>query len=310
MPVFVRRPFDTSPRYLAYLQSPEWKARRTAVLKRCGGNCERCRRYLVDEVHHLTYARVYHELTEDLQGLCKPCHRFLHGDSFIDPLARAVRVKVTARAIEYWDGTLRSSRRIRIAALPREQFRWVGIVQSDGSVSDWSLDGRQIGIYQVPAEVFLGADGEPEFCPERWQGYRVGYTTSRHWFQSGYHGRAIPEDPAAIRSEVEEVKRRTAAETRRRRESPASFTNYSGQAPTEPRAVMALFRRTPRIVAEGREAQIRSVRQTKRWGVVLDLECELPDGGWMRWKQYDADRKLREGLILFDHERRIWLLAE
>src|SRR5262249_8716042 len=78
--------FRTNPEYLKYLNSPEWKALRDAVIKRCQGICERCKKYLVDEVHHLTYDRLYHEALEDLQGLCEPCHEYLHNKLPVDPL--------------------------------------------------------------------------------------------------------------------------------------------------------------------------------------------------------------------------------
>src|SRR4051812_46653240 len=64
--------FRTNQEYANYLDSPEWKAKREAVKRRCNNICERCRKYLVDEVHHLTYERLFNELLEDLQGLCKP----------------------------------------------------------------------------------------------------------------------------------------------------------------------------------------------------------------------------------------------
>jgi hypothetical protein len=74
----IRVHWPTNPRYLEYLNSPAWAAKRKAVKARCNSICERCHKYLVDEVHHLTYAHLFDELLEDLQGLCKPCHRFLH----------------------------------------------------------------------------------------------------------------------------------------------------------------------------------------------------------------------------------------
>jgi hypothetical protein len=53
-----------------YLKSKEWKAKRKAVKERCQNICERCHKYSVDGVHHLTYERLYNERLEDLQGLC------------------------------------------------------------------------------------------------------------------------------------------------------------------------------------------------------------------------------------------------
>jgi len=74
-------------RYAAYLCSREWSVLKAAVHERSGGVCERCRRNPVDAVHHLTYARKYSELLEDLQGICNPCHEFTHAKSDHDPAA-------------------------------------------------------------------------------------------------------------------------------------------------------------------------------------------------------------------------------
>jgi hypothetical protein len=70
----------TSGKYLKYLNSAEWRKKREQVIERSGSICERCHHYVVAEVHHLTYDRVYHEALEDLQGLCGYCHAFLHGE--------------------------------------------------------------------------------------------------------------------------------------------------------------------------------------------------------------------------------------
>lgn len=78
-------------RYRAYLKSPEWRAKRKACLERAGGQCEctwkdsmeidgervsfwrRCSERPTS-VHHLTYARLFHELPEDLLACCKSHH--------------------------------------------------------------------------------------------------------------------------------------------------------------------------------------------------------------------------------------------
>ena len=66
--------------YSAYLQSPEWAAKRRYVMKRdkvcrvCGAPAQ--------QVHHLTYARVkppnFGELMSDLIAVCVPCHEEIH----------------------------------------------------------------------------------------------------------------------------------------------------------------------------------------------------------------------------------------
>lgn len=82
----------TSPRYLRYLKSKEWVAKRQQVIERCNDRCERCGKFSVAEVHHLTYVRVYREELEDLQGLCEFCHAFLHGESSTDGNAEYARI--------------------------------------------------------------------------------------------------------------------------------------------------------------------------------------------------------------------------
>ncbi len=61
--------------YREYLQTPEWAARRDAVLRGAGHRCQRCHQIRVElHVHHLTYARRGAELPTDLTCLCVYCH--------------------------------------------------------------------------------------------------------------------------------------------------------------------------------------------------------------------------------------------
>lgn len=80
-------PGDSREKYNLYLCSREWWTVRDEVKTRCNGMCERCRRDEMAHVHHLTYIRKYREKPEDLQGLCKGCHNFIHKLSDFDPLA-------------------------------------------------------------------------------------------------------------------------------------------------------------------------------------------------------------------------------
>jgi hypothetical protein len=65
--------------YHSYINSKEWKTnKRTEVLRRSGGVCERCHKWPVVNVHHLTYERLGNELLEDLLGVCTKCHKELH----------------------------------------------------------------------------------------------------------------------------------------------------------------------------------------------------------------------------------------
>lgn len=77
---------DDREKYAAYLCSREWAEKRDAVHRRARqGNCERCDTFRIDAVHHLTYARKYHENLEDLEGHCKWCHGFVHKKHDFDP---------------------------------------------------------------------------------------------------------------------------------------------------------------------------------------------------------------------------------
>jgi hypothetical protein len=92
---------DGKEKYQAYLCSREWGLKKEAVRKRCGGICERCCVNAMDHVHHLTYARKYNELLEELRALCKPCHDFTHGKSHYDPAING-RVNVAGRLVRYF----------------------------------------------------------------------------------------------------------------------------------------------------------------------------------------------------------------
>ena len=64
--------------YRQYLRSAAWRRKRAAVILRAEGKCERCRRWPVVNVHHLSYARVGAEPLEHLLGVCSRCHKELH----------------------------------------------------------------------------------------------------------------------------------------------------------------------------------------------------------------------------------------
>jgi 5-methylcytosine-specific restriction endonuclease McrA len=77
--------------YRIYLQSAQWQRLRNAVIARSVagdpnanvhlGKCEVCGyrpwRTGVLQVHHLTYANLYHEHLTDLQLVCPNCHKKL-----------------------------------------------------------------------------------------------------------------------------------------------------------------------------------------------------------------------------------------
>jgi 5-methylcytosine-specific restriction endonuclease McrA len=67
-------------KYKAYLLSNEWKQIRIDLITIRGSKCEKCSKKTNRlQVHHLTYARIYNELAEDLILLCGICHQKAHG---------------------------------------------------------------------------------------------------------------------------------------------------------------------------------------------------------------------------------------
>lgn len=65
-------------RYADYLLTPEWEARRKAMLKAAGYRCMVCNRDRVTNVHHRTYERRGVEHPSDLIVLCDECHMLFH----------------------------------------------------------------------------------------------------------------------------------------------------------------------------------------------------------------------------------------
>lgn len=65
--------------YNAYLETPEWKARRRLVLERDNYVCQGCLKARAIQAHHLTYAHLFDELLFELISICGPCHNKAHG---------------------------------------------------------------------------------------------------------------------------------------------------------------------------------------------------------------------------------------
>ena len=63
--------------YKRYLKSTRWRKLWAYVMKRDGNKCRFCGRK-AHHVHHLTYARIFHEEPYDLVAVCKGCHELLH----------------------------------------------------------------------------------------------------------------------------------------------------------------------------------------------------------------------------------------
>ncbi len=65
-------------RYHAYLQTPEWRERSQAVLRRAGFVCEGCGKANATQAHHLSYDHVGNEFLWELRAVCRPCHERFH----------------------------------------------------------------------------------------------------------------------------------------------------------------------------------------------------------------------------------------
>lgn len=64
--------------YEAYLNSPAWKVKRDAALKRDHYHCQGCLEKPATQVHHLTYRHVGNELLFELTSVCNECHGAAH----------------------------------------------------------------------------------------------------------------------------------------------------------------------------------------------------------------------------------------
>lgn len=65
--------------YSDYLQTPEWKRRRSLALERANHKCQLCGKKNRLEVHHNSYEHLGNEHDLDLVVLCARCHSHHHG---------------------------------------------------------------------------------------------------------------------------------------------------------------------------------------------------------------------------------------
>ena len=90
-------------KYHEYIVSPAWFARREAIFKNRGRQCERCGSTEEIQVHHLNYKRVGRERDKDLEVLCRGCHENEHEGKngvVMDPMTRAYLEKCSVHAEE------------------------------------------------------------------------------------------------------------------------------------------------------------------------------------------------------------------
>ncbi len=64
--------------YARYLQSEHWLQLRAHLLLTRGNRCEACGKVGGAQAHHLSYARLGHELPEDIILLCPEHHQQAH----------------------------------------------------------------------------------------------------------------------------------------------------------------------------------------------------------------------------------------
>jgi hypothetical protein len=285
--------------YQEYLKSRKWKLKCKAVKERCNNVCERCHKRQVDDVHHLTYWHVYDEPLEDLQGLCAGCHEFVHGQTAIDPLSESTFVKVTWKLIEYWDG--KEQKRCRVRRTDRR--------------GDENYHDSHVGQYVVPLKIFLDTRGNPILIPSRWERFKTASKIGGHWY-SGRRARRRPVNRPAVTDAI--VKRRDAnraraeerqkLEEQRRKDNPLNFVSFKNQPPQTANEARNLLRMGALLLVRGSECSVRGVRSTLRKGIALDLRSDLPEGGFLTWSLHHADGLLREGKLILDCNRKLWIL--
>lgn len=66
--------------YDDYLRSSEWKRKAALILKRAGNTCEGCLSRPATQVHHVSYAHIYHEFAWELRAVCDACHNRAHSE--------------------------------------------------------------------------------------------------------------------------------------------------------------------------------------------------------------------------------------
>ena len=76
---FKRREFLLQKaKYDEYLQTPIWKQKAAIVKERDKHLCQMCLIEKAVDVHHITYERIFNELTSDLISVCRSCHSKIH----------------------------------------------------------------------------------------------------------------------------------------------------------------------------------------------------------------------------------------
>lgn len=84
-----------------YLKSPHWKDLRKQVFISQGKQCSKCPATKRLDVHHLQYKSIFDVLLEDLQVLCRPCHRKEHPEKRKTKKAKVVQTAVEGKGLKW-----------------------------------------------------------------------------------------------------------------------------------------------------------------------------------------------------------------
>ena len=91
------KPMEWWLTYGNYLNSPEWKKRRTRILIRDGYQCRICGNANELQIHHVRYDNIGAEKALDLTTLCERCHR---------PITKFLRSRRVKRGYKFYDNVI------------------------------------------------------------------------------------------------------------------------------------------------------------------------------------------------------------
>ena len=128
--------------YGDYLLTAEWAERASERRAIAHWKCEECGRKRPLDVHHLTYVRRGSERMEDLQALCRPCHKAAEQDKrFLRQWATMTLAE--AQELEVYDGYLLWILRAVAAGACRTPVLSAADIRE---LSGGSIKQKQIGI--------------------------------------------------------------------------------------------------------------------------------------------------------------------
>jgi hypothetical protein len=142
-----RGQLSESPEYRAYLDSPQWRAKRERILTTRGRRCEVCRFHERLSLHHLTYVRLYDELDSDLLVVCESCHAALHQRwNVVGAIGASQHKSYIKACVERWENDPRPHyRRENVTAEESAPWEW------DGRVSEEKPKTRRRPMAETPS---------------------------------------------------------------------------------------------------------------------------------------------------------------